>query len=238
MTTLPGQLTYRPADMRGRTELGWLHSRHSFSFGQYRDPANMGYRSLRVLNDDIVEPAQGFGEHGHDNMEIITWVLRGSLKHGDSLGNMRTLSHGEVQVMTAGTGIQHSEFNASAADPVHFLQMWITPARRGVEPRYLQEAFDRVGRANRWQTLASGRGTPGALPIEQDAELHVTALEAGQSLAVPVAQDRHAYIHVALGHARINDQPMSPGDAITASGPSGLTLRAIDEAQVLWFDLA
>ncbi len=230
-------VTIRPADDRGTTDLGWLHSRHSFSFGRYIDRTNMGFRGLRVINDDIVAPRGGFGEHGHDNMEIITWVLDGSLKHGDSLGNLREQRHGEVQVMSAGTGIRHSEFNASDTRPVHLLQVWIEPAQRNVEPRYLQQAFDADGRHNRWQTLASGRGDAGALPIAQDAALSVAELDADASLQVALEAERHGYLHVARGQVRVGDTTLDAGDAITLAGPATLTIEATQPSELLFFDL-
>ena len=231
-------MTRRPADSRGTTHIGWLHSRHSFSFGRYHDPANMGYRALRVLNDDIVAPGAGFGEHSHDNMEILTWVLDGVLKHGDSLGNMQELRHGALQVMSAGAGITHRELNGSDTEPVHFLQMWIEPAKPNIEPRYLQETFDPAGRKNQWQPLASGHSTHGALPIEQDAEIRITDLDAGQTLTAEVPSGRHAYLHLATGEATINNHPLQPGDAITVAGPAELTIHTTTNAEILWFDLA
>jgi len=215
----------------------WLDSRHSFSFGGYHDPRNMGYRALRVINDDHVAPGAGFGEHPHRDMEILTWVLDGALRHGDSIGNMRDLRPGEVQAMTAGRGITHSEFNASKTQPVHLLQIWIEPARRGVEPRYDQRAFDANNRHNRWDVLASGRGG-GGLPIDQDAELRVADLDAGSTLSVGLGTQRYGYLHVATGRIRVAGQSLSAGDAFTVSGPGEWELEATDSAQLLWFDLA
>lgn len=239
------QLTIRPGDERGRTMLPWLDSRHSFSFGQYYDPGNVRFRSLRVINDDIIAPGGGFDEHGHDNMEILTWVLDGALKHGDSLGHMRELRHGELQAMSAGSGIRHSEFNASRKDPVRLLQIWLTPSQRDVEPRYLQEAFDPAGRRNQWQTVASGRGKAhessgddAPLPIHQDAELRIAELDAGAAVEVTLDADRHAYLHVGRGGVTLGDESLRGGDAATLAGPASLTLRANAAAEVLLFDLA
>ncbi|MEM9253517.1 MAG: pirin family protein [Planctomycetota bacterium] len=246
-------VTHRPADARFRTEIGWLHSQHSFAFGAHDHPANRGYRALRVINDDVVEPGQGFGEHPHRDMEILTWVLDGGLKHGDSLGNLQVLKPGELQAMTAGTGIRHSEFNASETDPVHFLQIWLMPRHAGAEPRYLQQSFDAAGRANRWQTLAIDdtrqAEAPEAMPIAQDASLSVADVDAGASVTVKVAPGRHGYVHLATGAAKATtadgsvDQPLAAGDALavdnTASEkPMELTLAASTAAQALWFDLA
>ncbi|MEO0588548.1 MAG: pirin family protein, partial [Planctomycetota bacterium] len=197
----------RPADARFPTEIGWLHSKHSFSFGQHQHPGNVGYRSLRVLNDDVVEPGQGFGEHPHRDMEILTWVLDGALKHGDSMGNLKELAPGELQAMTAGTGVRHSEFNASATGTVHFLQVWIEPRAAGAEPRYLQQSFDAAGRANRWQTLAIDdtrhADAPSAMPIAQDAELSVADVAEGATVEATVPAGRHGYLHLATGRATV-----------------------------------
>lgn len=236
------RLTYRPADERGLTDIGWLHSRHSFSFGQYRDERNMGYSVLRVINDDIIAPGQGFGEHPHRDMEIITWMIDGSLRHGDSLGNMRELRPGELQAMSAGTGIRHSEFNASDSKPAHLLQIWIEPSRRGITPRYDQKTFPADRRAGTWDTLAAGPAqlgdAPHAMPIHQDAVIRVVDLEAGQAVPVQVKGNRRAYLHLATGSATIDGQSLTAGDAVTLDGPANLTLTAAGpRSQALWFDL-
>jgi len=246
---------HRPADARFRSELGWLHSRHSFAFGMHDHPGNRGYRALRVINDDVVEPGQGFGEHPHRDMEILTWVLDGGLKHGDSLGNMQTLRPGELQAMTAGRGIRHSEFNASASEQAHFLQVWLLPRAAGAEPRYLQRSFDGDGRTGRWQTLAiddTRQGeAPDAMPIATDAALSVADLSADSSVAIDVAPGRHAYVHLATGSARATtpdgrlDQPLAAGDALTFDNSHGASPIRLDlvatandaPAQALWFDL-
>src|SRR4029078_6583440 len=158
MTPATKQFTVRPGSQRGTTDIGWLRSRHSFSFGRYYDPNNMGYRTLRVINDDIVEPRGGFGEHGHDNLEIITWVIKGELRHGDSTGPDDVIRPGEVQAMTAGRGIRHSEVNPSASEAVHLIQISIEPDRQNLEPSYRQKRFDEAGRSNKWQTIASPDG--------------------------------------------------------------------------------
>jgi quercetin 2,3-dioxygenase len=235
-TTTPS-ITIRPGEDRGITKLGWLHSRHSFSFGQYFDAQQMGFRSLRVINDDVISPGTGFGEHGHDNMEILTWVLDGALRHGDSLGHTRRLEPGELQAMSAGSGILHSEYNDSKKDSARFLQIWIEPASRGGTPRYDQLRFDAEGRHNRWQTLASGLGAAGALSIQQDAEMRVADLEAGASLEVSVAKGRYGYVHVAAGSLCVGEHQLASGDSFTIDGPAELTLTASEPTQVIWFDL-
>lgn len=229
---------FRPGDRRGITQLGWLHSRHAFSFGQYHDPANTGFRSLRVINDDVISPGTGFGEHGHDNMEILTWVVDGALRHDDSLGHSQLLKPGELQAMSAGAGIRHSEYNGSKTQPTHFLQIWIEPDKRDVEPRYDQQRFDAEGRRNRWQTLASGTGTDGVLPIHRDAVMRVADLDAGVSLDIDVKDDRYAYAHVVTGSVQVERQALVGGDAFTAEQDTRVTLRAAQPAQVIWFDLS
>ncbi len=231
-------LNIRRAADRFHTQISWLDSWHSFSFGRHFDPDNVGYRSLRVINDDVIAPGGGFGEHGHDNMEIISWMIDGALKHGDSLGNMRTLSRGEVQVMSAGSGIRHSEFNASDNESAHLLQIWIEPAKRDITPRYDQRAFDEGGRRNRWQTLVSGRGVEGAMPIEQDADLRVATLDDGAQVVAEVAAERHGYLHVAFGRVEVDGQAFGPGDALTFDGPAALPVLAAGEAEVVLFDLS
>lgn len=230
-------LTVHRADERGETRLSWLHSRHAFSFGAYHNPQLMGFRTLRVLNDDVVAPAGGFGEHGHDNMEILTWVLQGALEHGDSLGHLQKLGPGELQVMTAGSGIRHRELNASRTDAVHFLQIWIEPAIRNAAPNYVQVRFDAAGRAGQWQVLASGRGAEGAVPIAQDADVAVAELSSGESLSHVVAPGRAAYLHVALGEVSVNGVDLAAGDAARTEQAGELAITARGDAQVLLFDL-
>lgn len=242
MTSLESGLSVElhPGKDRGQTELGWLHSKHSFSFGQYQDPRKMNFRSLRVINDDIVEPGAGFGEHGHRDMEILTWVLSGALKHGDSLGNMQVLKPGELQAMTAGTGIRHSEYNASVSEPVHFLQIWILPSQEGVQPRYLQKTFDEAGRRNQWQKLAVGPGheDANALPIDQDAVVSMADLETQSTVTLKAKSGRHTYLHVATGHIVVPGQTLKAGDAFSLSESGEIELQAMAPSQVIWFDLA
>jgi len=224
-------------DDRGTTDLGWLYSRHSFSFGRYRDPARMDYHTLRVLNDDIIKPGGGFGEHGHDNMEIITWVLNGAVEHKDSTGGREVLRPGEVQMMSAGSGLTHSEMNASKTEPVHLLQIWIMPAERNIKPAYLQRAFDAEKRRGNWQTLVSPDEHDGSLPIRQDATLRVTDLDQGASIALESATGRHNYLHVATGSVEVNGAALETGDAITFDGGTSLDINAAAASQLLWFDL-
>ena len=211
-TSPVGQI--RHAHQRGTTEIGWLHSRHSFSFGRYFDPQNMGYRSLRVINDDVVEPASGFGEHGHDNMEIITWVINGVLRHTDSTGTNGEIRPGEVQVMTAGRGIRHSEMNPSASEAVHLLQIWIEPNARNLTPSYSQRAFADDGRQGRWQNLASPDGRDGSLQIHQDAILSVAQLSDGKHIDLSLDDNRHGYLHVAYGAVQVGETTLTSGDAL------------------------
>ena len=236
-TIQSSDLTIRRADDRGRTRIGWLDSAHSFSFGHYYDPANTHYRALRVINDDVIAPGAGFGEHGHDNMEIISWMLDGSLKHGDSLNNQRELTVGEAQVMSAGTGIRHSEFNASRSATAHLLQVWIMPDRKGHAPRYDQRRFDASGRANRFQAIASGRGVGGALPIHQDADVLIADVEADAEVGYDLAEGRHAYLHVATGRVELAGVELSAGDAVTIDRGGAIALRGVEAGQVMLFDL-
>lgn len=241
MNTTTPKVDIRRADQRGRTRIGWLDSAHSFSFGQYFDPQRVGYRSLRVINDDRVAPGAGFGEHGHDNMEIITWVLEGSLKHGDSLENSRTLTHGEVQVMSAGSGIHHREFNGSDTDESHFIQIWITPKGRDIQPRYDQRTIGNQARHNRLAPIASGfeaHQADGALPIHQDAAVFVADIDAGTAVTHTIVEGRAAYVHVATGTVELAGQTLSAGDAAVLERHGAVAVKGVDEAQVLLFDLA
>jgi len=241
MTPTTPNLEIRKASERGRTRLGWLDSAHSFSFGRYYDPRRMGYRSLRVINDDVIQPGTGYGEHGHDNMEIVTWVLEGALRHGDSLANSRELTPGEVQVMSAGSGIRHSEFNASKTEPGHFIQVWIEPKSAGIEPRYDQATIDAQARRNAFAPIASGRDKDverGALPIHQDAAVHVADLDPGGKAAYTLGEGRGAYIHLATGKATLAGHTLEAGDAAIIETPGEIVVEGVDAAQVLLFDLA
>jgi redox-sensitive bicupin YhaK (pirin superfamily) len=228
----------RPAAERGRTAIGWLDSRHTFSFADYHDERWMGFRALRVINDDWVEPGQGFGTHGHRDMEIITWVLDGVLTHRDSTGGGGDLRHGDAQVMTAGSGIRHSEFNGSPTQRSHFLQTWIQPDRRNEKPAYGQTAIPAAEREGRWAVIAAGGGRPAALPIAADAAVAVASLSSGQQLAYALAAGRHAWLHLASGAIDVDGQAMLPGDGLAVSEEPGLAITASAASEVLLFDLA
>jgi redox-sensitive bicupin YhaK (pirin superfamily) len=238
MSTATRNLTVRRSEDRGKTEIAWLHGRHSFSFGRYYDPNNMGYRSLRVINDDIVEPASGFGEHGHDNMEILTWVLEGTLHHRDSTGSDGDLRPGELQAMTAGRGIRHSEVNDSPTERVHLLQIWLEPDTLHLQPAYGQKPFAKEGRSGKWQTLASPDGRNDSMRIHQDAILSVAELTKNEKVSLELGSNRHAYVHVAFGAVQVGDTTLNSGDAITFAGPENLAFTANENSQMLYFDLA
>jgi quercetin 2,3-dioxygenase len=231
-------VTLRPASQRGRTQIDWLDSRHTFSFGDYRDPGHMGFRSLRVINDDRVAPDSGFGTHGHRDMEIITYVLDGELEHRDSLGTGDVLRRGDVQRMTAGTGIRHSEFNPSKTQPVHFLQIWLLPERAGLAPAYEQKSFADADKRGRLQRIVSPAGHDGAMTIQQDVELFATVLEATDSVVHELRDGRSAWVQVARGQVELNGQPLSEGDGAAIVGGNRLKLQARGNAEVLLFDLA
>lgn len=230
--------TIRKAHERGHMDHGWLDTQHTFSFGQYHDPEHMGFRSLRVINEDRVAPGAGFGKHPHRDMEILTYVLDGALAHEDSTGNAGVIRPGEVQRMSAGTGIIHSEMNGSADEPVHFLQIWIVPETKGIEPSYEQRAFDLAAARGAWLPLASRHGEGGGVAIHQDARLAVARLEAGQALAYELAPDRHAWVQVARGGVRVGSHELSAGDGLAISDETAIRLEGRDDAEVLLFDLA
>lgn len=228
----------RPSAGRGHFDFGWLDTRHSFSFGDYRDPDHMGFRTLRVINEDWIQAGQGFGEHPHRDMEILTWVLEGALAHKDSVGGGGVIRPGELQRMSAGAGLTHSEFNASASEPVHLLQIWILPEARGLAPRYGQTAFPAEGRQNRLQLLASHSGRGGSLEIHQDADLWVADLEAGVSLNHSLESARSAWIQVAWGQVTVNGTTLEAGDGAAITEESRLDITALAASQILLFDLA
>jgi redox-sensitive bicupin YhaK (pirin superfamily) len=228
----------RPAADRGRTDWGWLDSRHTFSFGEYHDPSHMGFRALRVINDDRVKAGAGFGTHGHRDMEILSYVLEGALAHKDSSGGGGVVRPGEIQFMRAGTGVTHSEYNDSKAEPVHFLQVWIVPDTRGLKPAYGQQAFDRDAARRRLVLLASGDGREGSIQVQQDVDLWVTLLGAGESRKLALRPGRHAWVHVARGSASVNGTVLQEGDGAAISGEDSVTLAGQPEAEVLVFDLA
>jgi hypothetical protein len=231
-------ISIRRAEDRGRTRLPWLDSRHTFSFGDYQDPAHMGFRSLRVINDDRVAPGQGFATHSHRDMEIVTWVLDGALEHRDSLGNGSVIHPGDLQRMSAGTGITHSEFNPSSTDPVHFLQIWLLPARLGLHPGYEQRAFAPAPRQGRLQLVAAPDGREGAVTVHQDVDVLAGILAPGDEVEHVLRPGRQAWVHVATGGIRANDRELRAGDGAAVSGEATLRIAGIAEAEVLVFDLA
>ena len=230
-------ITIRRAEERGHAQRGWLDSWHTFSFADYHDPGHMGFRSLRVINDDRVAAGQGFGTHSHQNMEIISYVLEGALAHRDSTGTAAEIRPGEVQRMTAGSGIAHSEFNPSETEPVHFLQIWILPERPGLPPGYEQRAFPEAEKRGRLRLVASRDGREGSVTIHQDADLYITRLETGERVTHALAPDRHAWVHVARGTASLNGQALHEGDGAAISEESALELTDGNDAEVLLFDL-
>jgi redox-sensitive bicupin YhaK (pirin superfamily) len=230
-------LTIRRAAERGRTDWGWLDSRHTFSFGEYHDPAHMGFRSLRVLNDDRVKAGAGFGTHGHRDMEILSYVLEGALRHEDSSGGGGVIRPGEIQFMRAGTGVTHSERNESAGEPVHFLQIWIVPDTRGLPPRYDQRPFDVAAAGRGLVRLASPDGSGGAIRLQQDVELWMTRLGAGERREHALRPGRHAWLHVARGAVTAAGQELREGDGLAVSAEPGLVFDGVDEAELLLFDL-
>ena len=228
----------RPAAARGRTQTDWLDSRHTFSFGEYHDPAHMGFGALRVINDDRVAPGKGFATHGHRDMEIVTYVLEGALEHKDSLGTGSVIRPGEVQIMSAGTGIQHSEFNHSPIEPVHLLQIWIVPDRPGLPPRYDQRTFDPAELAGKLRRVVSPDGDGGAIVIHQDASMHAARLGAADVVEHALAPGRRAWLQVARGAVTANGARLGPGDGAAVTGERTITVRANEAAEILLFDLA
>ncbi len=230
-------ITVRKSDARGHADHGWLDSYHTFSFADYYDPQHMAFRSLRVINEDRIAGGGGFGMHPHRDMEIITYVISGALRHGDSMGNSAVMKAGDVQRISAGSGILHSEHNWSPVDPVHLLQIWIMPDKRSVSPRYgeLPGVGARPGPAT---LVTSPDGRDGSLPIHANVELHLVKLEAGASHTVSIAEGRHAWVQVAEGEVELNGQKLDQGDGAAVSGETALKLSAASKSQVLLFDLA
>ncbi len=229
----------RPAAERGHANHGWLDSHHTFSFADYYDPQHMGFRSLRVINEDRVRPGHGFGTHPHRDMEIITYVLEGELAHRDSMGNGSVIRPGEVQRMSAGTGVTHSEQNPSPAEPVHFLQIWLLPEQRGLAPSYEQKAFPDHERRGTLRLVASPDGISGSVTIHQDVRLYVTLLSDGESVTHSLAPGRYAWIHVARGRIEIGEQTLQAGDGAAIADQDKVQITAAsDDAEVLLFDLA
>jgi redox-sensitive bicupin YhaK (pirin superfamily) len=228
----------RPAAERGGADYGWLKTSYTFSFNTYHDPAHMGFRALRVINEDVVMPGQGFGMHGHRDMEIVTYVISGALEHRDSLGNGGILRAGEVQRMTAGTGIRHSEFNPSADEPVHLYQIWLLPERSGLTPSYEQKQAQTPSGEGSPRLVAAPPGEGGTLTIHQDARVYLGAIEAGKSQSQPIGPDRHAWIQVVRGSIALGGTVLHAGDGAAVSGESSLGIEALQDAEFMLFDLA
>jgi quercetin 2,3-dioxygenase len=228
----------RPSAERGRFDHGWLQTAHTFSFADYHDPAHMSFRSLRVLNEDRVAPGQGFATHGHRDAEIITYVVSGALAHADSLGNGSVIRAGDVQRMTAGTGVTHSEYNHSRTEPVHFLQIWILPRAAGLAPEYEQRTFALADEPGRLRLVAAGDGRDGAVTVHQDVDLYGAVLPTGAAVTHGLAAGRHAWIQVVRGRLIVNGIGLAAGDGAAVSAERTLDLRAATDAELLLFDLA
>jgi redox-sensitive bicupin YhaK (pirin superfamily) len=231
-------LTVRRAEARGHFDHGWLDTYHTFSFGDYRDGGHMGFRGLRVINEDRVQPGQGFPTHGHRDMEILTHILQGALEHKDSMGTGSVIRPGDVQRMSAGTGVLHSEFNPSTTEPVHLLQIWILPKARGLAPGYEQKHFPETDRRSRLRLIASPAGAEGSVTIHADARVFAALLEPGQRVAHALATGRHAWLQVARGAVTLNSQALGAGDGVAVTGEPSLALAGVEPAEVLLFDLA
>jgi redox-sensitive bicupin YhaK (pirin superfamily) len=231
-------ITVRPRDERGHFDHGWLDTRHTFSFAEYFDPDHVGFRSLRVINEDRVQPGQGFGTHPHRDMEIVTYVLDGALAHRDSMGNGSVIRPGDVQRMTAGTGITHSEFNHSNDAPVHFLQIWIVPDRQGLTPSYEQKTIPAEAMAGRLCAVASHDGGDGSVTINQDATLYTAVLAPGQAVTHAFAPGRHGWLQVARGQVALDGRSLAAGDGAAISGEKAVTVSGESAAEILLFDLA
>lgn len=227
----------RPANQRGQADHGWLDTRHTFSFGSYSDPQHTRFRVLRVMNEDWIAPGHGFGMHPHQDMEILTYVLEGELAHEDSLGSRGLLRAGELQRMTAGTGILHSESNPSTEQVVHLYQVWLLPQERGLPPSYEQRGFPRSERHNRWQLVAGPLGTSDALVIAQDARVYLAELEPGRALDFTLANGRHAWLQVLRGQVELGSQPLQTGDGAAISDEDALALTTATQAEVMLLDL-
>ncbi|TPG74663.1 pirin family protein [Pseudomonas arsenicoxydans] len=230
-------LEIRKAGGRGSTRLPWLKSRHTFSFGGYKDPQEMGFSDLRVINDDWVVPGKGFGQHAHRDVEILTYVLQGTLAHRDSLNNSAKIKTGDFQLISAGSGIEHSEFNASSTQPVHFLQIWLTPHSSRTKPNYQQKHFPVNQRRGKLQLIASKSGQDGSLKILQDAKIYAGQFGHGDSFTWPVSGRRHVYIHVVTGKLKVNGETVAEGDGLKLTDEPELTFTQAAEAQVLVFEL-
>jgi len=225
------------SDSRGASDYGWLKSKHTFSIADYHNPAMMGFAKLRVVNEDWIEPNQGFDTHPHHDMEIVTYMIDGALEHKDNMGNGSVIRPGELQRMTAGTGVLHSEFNHSAEEQAHLLQIWILPERDGLEPGYEQKLFSREEKHNQWRLVGSRDGRDGSLTIHQDLNFYSTILDAGVELDYAFSGRRRGFVQVVRGAAEINGENVVAGDAVAAEDQPKLTIRATDETELLLFDM-
>jgi redox-sensitive bicupin YhaK (pirin superfamily) len=232
-------IVVRPSEERGPADFGWLKARHSFSFGQYYDPRHMGFRALRVINEDRAAAGAGFPTHGHRDMEIVTYLLDGELEHKDSMGNGEVIRLGEIQAMTAGTGVMHSEFNPSEKNPAHLLQIWLLPDRQGHTPRYDQKMFGRDEKLNTLRLVVSPDGAGGSIFVHQDTKLYASILEQGKSVSLDLAPKRHAWVQVARGEVALGEIVLKQGDGAAVSEERRLELKGLaPESEVLVFDLA
>jgi redox-sensitive bicupin YhaK (pirin superfamily) len=230
-------INVRPAEARGQSDFGWLDSKHSFSFGEYYDPAHMGFRTLRVINEDKVAAGQGFGRHPHRDMEIISYVISGALGHKDSMGNGSVIRPGEVQRMSAGTGVTHSEMNADPKQQVHFLQIWILPEKRGIQPGYEQKAFADAEKRGKLRLVGSRDGRDGSVTIHSDVNLYASLLSPNQKVQYEPPNERHVYVFVVRGAVAMNGMRLNAGDGAAISEERALEIVGRDEAEILLFDL-
>jgi quercetin 2,3-dioxygenase len=228
----------RPADARGRAELGWLHSRHTFSFGNYFDPDHMGFRSLRVINDDIVEPGQGFGTHPHSDAEIFSYVIEGELEHRDSMGNGRVIKTGDLQYISAGRGVQHSEFNPSKTKRVHFLQIWLMPRSSGGTPRYAEKSLGESAKPNQLTLLFAGKPREQAVEVRADSDIYFGKLDAGHSLKFTSTAGRGQWLHVISGDLSVLNEDLKAGDGVAMENAGTFELKSTAKAEFLLFDLS
>ena len=230
-------INIRKASDRGRASMGWLEARHSFSFGHYFDPEHMGFGNLRVINEDRVKPGKGFARHGHENMEIVTYIIDGALEHKDSMDNGSVIRRGDVQRMTAGTGVRHSEFNHSDEEPVHLLQIWILPEQDGLEPGYEEKAFPDDEKRDRLRLLASRDGRDGSLTIHQDVDLYSTLLTAGAELTHVFGAGRSGWLQVVTGELRLEGQMLTDGDGASIQDVGSVQIAAVSDSELLIFDM-
>src|SRR5687767_5993282 len=231
-------ITIRRASERGHADHGWLDTRHTFSFAEYYDPKHMGFRALRVINEDVVRGGGGFGTHPHRDMEIVTYVLSGALAHKDSMGNGSVIRPDDVQRMSAGTGVTHSEHNASPAEPVHLLQIWLLPAETGTAPSYEQRAFPAAEKRGQLRLVGAPDGRDGAVTIHQDVALYASVLAPGDRVSHELAPGRHAWVQVIGGDVTVNGQPLTAGDGAALSNEGAVAIEARTDSEILLFDLA